>query len=162
MPWWVILIIVGAAAAAVILFMYFRGKKAMKMQEEATEKLDQAKQQCTMLIIDKKKMKIKDSGLPQIVYDQMPKRMRIRKFPIVKAKVGPRIMTFITENEIFESLPLKKEVKAYVSGLYITEVKGMRGSLEETSKQRKARVKKEKAEKSNLFNDLLKKGRGEM
>ena len=107
-------------------------------------------------------MKIKDSGLPDMVYDQMPKRMRLRNFPIVKAKVGPRIMTFIAEPEIFEMLPVKKEVKASVSGLYIVGVKGIRGNLEETSRQKTARRKKEKAEKSNVFNDLLKKGRGEM
>ncbi len=162
MEWWQILIIVGAAAAAVILFLYFRGKKAMKKQEEASAKIEQTKQQYSMLIIDKKKMKIKDSGLPDMVYEQMPKLMRLRKFPIVKAKVGPRIMTFIADPEIYEMLPLKKEVKASVSGLYIVGVKGIRGNLEETSKQKKARRKKEKAEKSNVFNDLLKKGRGEM
>ena len=162
MEWWQILIIVGAAAAAVILFMYFRGKKAMKKQEEASAKIEESKQWVSMLVIDKKLMKIKDSGLPDMVYDQMPKTMRLRNFPIVKAKVGPRIMSFITEKDIFEMLPVKKEVKAAVSGLYIVGVKGIRGNLEETTKQKKARRKKEKAEKSNLFNDLLKKGRGEM
>jgi len=162
MEWWQILIIVGAAAAAVILFLYFRGKKAMKQQEETYAKMDETKQMVSMLIIDKKKMKIKDSGLPDIVYQQMPKTARLRNFPIVKAKVGPRIMTFIAEPEVFESLPVKKEVKAYVSGLYIISVKGIRGNLEETKKQKKARMKKEKNEKSGFFNDLLKKGRGEM
>ncbi len=162
MEWWQILIIVGAAVAAVVLFLYFRGKKVMKMQDEAQAKIDQSKQQYTMLIIDKKKMKIKDSGLPDIIFEQMPKRMRLRNFPIVKAKVGPRIMTFIADAEIYEMLPLKKEVKAMVSGLYIVGVKGIRGNLEETKKQKKARLRKEKAAKSNVFNDLLKKGRGEM
>jgi len=31
------------------------------------------------------------------------------------------------ENKVFEVLPVKKEVKAVVSGLYITEIKSVRG-----------------------------------
>ena len=58
----------------------------------AKEQLEAMKQQVTMLIIDKKRMKLKDAGLPQMVIDQTPKYLRGSKLPIVKAKVGPRIM----------------------------------------------------------------------
>ena len=83
-----------------------------------------------MLIIDKKRMRIKDSGLPQSIIEQTPKMMRRSKLPIVKAKVGPKIMTLIADESVFELIPLKKEVKATVSGLYITKVTGVRGPLE--------------------------------
>lgn len=157
MPWWGILIIIAAAVAAVLLVLYFTGKKRQKKIDEQQEQIDQSKQQVSMLIIDKKKMKIKESGMPQMVYEQMPKLLRWRKFPIVKAKVGPRIMTFIADPHVFEVVPIKKEVKATVAGLYITDVKGIRGNLELSEKQKKAQKKKE-----SKFEQLLRKGRGEI
>ena len=80
-----------------------------------------------MLIIDKKRMKIKEAGLPQAVLDQTPKALRGSKMPIVKAKIGPQIMSLICDEKIFEDVPVKKEVKAAVSGIYILEVKGLHG-----------------------------------
>ena len=90
-----------------------------------------------MLIIDKKKMRLKDSGLPANVIAQTPKMLRRSILPIVKAKVGPKVMTLICDGQIFDSVPVKKEVKATVSGLYITAVKGMRGPIEVPAKKKK-------------------------
>lgn len=153
MEWWQILIIVLAAVAAVIIILYILGKRAKKKQEAQQEQIEASKQTLSMLIIDKKKLRIKDSGLPQMVIDQTPKLMRRTKLPVVKAKVGPKIMTFIAEASVYEIIPVKKEIKATVSGLYIIGAKGIRGSLE----QPKSRKKKESA-----FNRLLRKGRGEI
>ena len=89
-----------------------------------------------MLIIDKKKMKLKDAGLPAQVLEQTPKLLRRSKVPIVKAKVGPRVMTLISDGAIFDSIPVKKEVKATVSGLYITGIKGLRGPIEAPAKKK--------------------------
>ena len=84
-------------------------------------------------------MKLKESGLPQAVIDQTPKYLRGSKLPIVKAKVGPRVMTLIADEQIFAEIPVKKEVKATVSGLYITGVRGLRGPLEKPQgKQKKS------------------------
>ena len=153
MEWWQILIIILAAVAAVVIILYFLGKRAKKKQEAQQEQIEASKQTLSMLIIDKKKLRIKDSGLPQMVIDQTPKLMRRTKLPVVKAKVGPKIMTFIAEASVYEIIPVKKEIKATVSGLYIIGAKGIRGSLE----QPKSKKKKESA-----FNRLLRKGRGEI
>ena len=92
-----------------------------------------------MLIIDKKRMRLKDAGLPQQVLAQTNKLMQRSKLPIVKAKVGSRVMTFIADEKVFEEIPVKKEVKATVSGLYITGVRGLRGPLEKPQgKQKKS------------------------
>ena len=115
------ILIIGAVV------LYFLGKKAQKKQAEQQEMLEANKQTVSMLIIDKKRMKIKDSGLPQMVIDQTPKLMRRSKLPIVKAKVGPQIMSLIGDEKIFDSIPVKKEVKAVVSGIYILDVKGLHG-----------------------------------
>ena len=157
MAWWQILIIVAGIVAGVFLVLYLLGRRSQKKADEQQAQIDASKQQVTMLIIDKRKMKIKESGLPQMVYEQMPKLFRGRKFPIVKAKVGPRIMTFIAEPKVFEVIPVKKEIKATVAGLYITDVKGIRGPLELSAKQKKALKKK-----NSKFDQLLRKGRGEI
>ena len=59
-----------------------------------------------------------------MVIDQAPKLMRRTKLPIVKAKIGPKISILIADEKIFELIPVKKEVKADVSGLYIVGVRG--------------------------------------
>ena len=106
--------------------------------------MEAAKQTVSMLVIDKKKMKMKDSGLPQMVLDSTPKLMRRTKLPIVKAKVGPRIMTFIADARVFEMIPVKKEIKATISGLYITDVKGVRGTVLEAPKAKEGFFKRMK------------------
>jgi hypothetical protein len=75
------------------------------------------------------------------VIDQTPKLMRRSKLPIVKAKVGPKVMSLIADEAIFAEIPVKKEVKATVSGLYITGVKGLRGPIEKPQKKKGFRAK---------------------
>ena len=122
--------------------------------------MQQASQVMSMLIIDKKRMRLKEAGLPQIVVDQTPKYMRRAKLPIVKAKVGPKIMSLICDDKIFPVLPVKKEVKAVVSGIYIMDIKGSRNNLETTGKKmgRLARMRM-KAEKTLQENQNTKSGK---
>ena len=126
---WMVLLIILIVLAAVMVVLYFVGKRVQKKQDERQEQIEAAKQTTTMLIIDKKRLPIKASGLPQMVIDQTPKLMRRSKLPIVKAKIGPRIMVLVADDKIFDQIPLKKEVKATVSGIYITDVRGVRGPL---------------------------------
>lgn len=129
-PWMIIMLVIIVILIAAVIGLYFWGKKLEKRQAEQKEQIDAAAQQVTMLIIDKKKMKLKDAGLPSIVMEQANWMMKRSKLPIVKAKVGPRMMTLIADQGIYDMIPVKKEVKATVSGLYITGVKGVRGSIE--------------------------------
>ena len=87
-----------------------------------------------------------------MVIDQTPKMLRRSKLPIVKAKVGPKISILIADEKVFELIPVKKEIKAEVSGLYIVGVKGIRGSLETPAPKKKglfARFKKNKDEQND-------------
>ncbi len=128
--WQIVLIVIAVILLAAIIVLYILGKKAQKKKEEQDAQIAAAAQTVSMLIIDKKHMKLSEAGLPAAVLEQTPKLMRRSKMPIVKAKVGPRIMTFICDSAIFDSIPTKKEVKAVVSGLYITSVKGLRSGNE--------------------------------
>lgn len=142
---WIITIIVLVVLIGLIVLLYFLGKKAQKKQNEQQAQIDAMKQSVSMLIIDKKKMKLKDAGLPQQVLAQTPKLMRNSKLPIVKAKVGPQVLSLVCDAKIFDSVPVKKEVKAVVSGIYITDVKGLHGKNEmtaNTKKKKKSRYKR--------------------
>ena len=134
---WQVLLIILVILIAVLVVLYFLGKRAQKKQEENQAQIEAAKQTVNMLIIDKKRLRIKESGLPQMVIDQTPKLMRRTKLPIVKAKIGPRIMTMVADEKIFDLIPLKKEVKATISGIYITYVRGVRGPLEQPKQKEK-------------------------
>lgn len=134
--WQIVLLIILAVLIAAVVVLYFLGKKAQKRQAQQQQQIDAMKQTVSMLIIDKKRMKLKDSGLPQAVIDQTPKLLRGSKLPIVKAKVGPQIMSLVSEEKIFDSIPVKKEVKAVVSGIYITDVKGLHGKIQVEQKKK--------------------------
>ena len=73
--------------------------------------------------------------------DQTKKRMHNTKMPVVKAKVGPQLVNLLCDDTIFDSLPIKGEVKAMVSGIYIVSVKNIRGKVEETPKKKGFRAK---------------------
>ncbi|MEG0806289.1 MAG: hypothetical protein RR364_06950 [Lachnospiraceae bacterium] len=132
---WKILLIIAIVLVGVVIALYIVGRKAEKKKKEQDVQIAAAAQTVSMLIIDKKRMRLKDSGLPQAVIDQTPKYLRWAKAPIVKAKVGPKIVSLICEENIFNMIPVKKEVKAVVSGLYITAVKGLHGSIEAPTKK---------------------------
>ena len=129
MKLWMVLLIILVVLLAALAALYFFGKRMQKKQAEQQEQIEAVKQTVSMLVIDKKRMRMKESGLPQFVIDQTPKLMRRSKLPIVKAKVGPKIMTLVADEKIFDVIPVKKEVKATVAGIYITDVRGIRGPL---------------------------------
>ena len=131
-----VLIIILVVLVVALGVLYYFGRKAQKKQAEQMEQMEAVKQTVSMLIIDKKMLRLKDSGLPQMVIDQTPKLMRRSKLPIVKAKVGPRIMTLVADAKVYDVIPVKKEVKATVSGMYITDVRGVRGPLEQPVKKK--------------------------
>lgn len=127
MTWWQIVLIILAVILAILVILFIVGSRMQKKQAASQEQLEAMKQTVSLLVIDKKKMKLKDANLPDMVLQQTPKYMRRAKMPFVKAKIGPRIMTLIADPKVFEALPVKKEVKVVLSGIYITEIKSVRG-----------------------------------
>ena len=107
----IVSLVIIAILIIAIVVLYFLGKKAQTKQAEQKEAINAAKQSVSMLIIDKKRMRLKDAGFPAQVVEQTPKIMRNSKVPVVKAKIGPQIMTLICDENIFDDVPVKKEVK---------------------------------------------------
>ncbi|MCD7761582.1 MAG: hypothetical protein LUI14_00010 [Lachnospiraceae bacterium] len=132
-----VLLIILVVLVVALVVLYFVGRRMQKKQAAQEQQMEAAKQTVSMLIIDKKMMPLKESGLPQMVIDQTPKLMRRSKLPIVKAKVGPRVMTLVADSKIFDDIPVKREIKAVVSGIYITEVKSVRGGAPAKEKSNK-------------------------
>ena len=148
MPLWLtIILIILAVLVAALIGLYFLGTKMQKKQAQQQSMMEAMAQTVSMLVIDKKRLKLKDAGLPKMVYEQTPKYLRRAKVPIVKAKVGPKIMTMMCDEKAFAVLPVKQEAKVVVSGIYITAVKSVRGGAITPTTKKKKRFgrKKDKA-----------------
>ena len=153
MPTWAIVILsILAVLIGLFIALIIVGRKMQKKQAASQADIEAASQVISMLVIDKKKMRVKDANLPKIVAEQIPKYMRMAKLPLVKAKVGPKVMTLIADVKVFENLPLKTEVKVAVSGMYITEIKYVRGKVEPRQLTKRELKAKAKAEKANAKN----------
>lgn len=123
-----VLLIVLVIAVIALIALYFIGRKLEKKQAQQKELMDSMAQTVSMMIVDKKRMRISEAnGLPKQVLEQTPKYLRRTKMPILRAKVGPKIMTLLCDEKIFDTIPLRTEVKAVVSGIYVTSVKSIRG-----------------------------------
>jgi hypothetical protein len=129
-PLTIVLLVVLVIVIGVLIGLYIYGSKLQKKSEESQAQMQAGAQSVSLLVIDKKRMKLKEAGLPQLVIDQTPRYLRGSKVPVVKAKIGPKIMTLMCDEKIFDLIPVKKEVKATMNGIYIMDVKGLRSGLE--------------------------------
>ena len=133
MPAWLIVILsILAVVLVAFIVLLILGGRLQKKANSQREALASAAQTVSMLIIDKKKLKISEANLPKVVTDQVPKYARRAKFPIVKARVvggGSKPMNLIADAAVFDILPVGKECKVVVSGIYITEIKSVRGGV---------------------------------
>ena len=136
----IVMLVIIAVLIIGCVVLYFVGKKLQKKQEESQVQMEAASQTASILVIDKKRMKLKESGLPAVVLENTPKYLRRSKVPIVKAKIGPKIMTLMCDEKLFPQLPVKKNLKVKISGIYIMDVIG-RGVLE-TPPEKKGLFKK--------------------
>ena len=90
----IIFLVVLVVLIGICVGLYFFGKKAEKKQAEQKEQMDAVAQTVSMLVIDKKRLKLKEAGLPAAVVENTPKYLRRTRVPIVKAKIGPKARHF--------------------------------------------------------------------
>ena len=122
MPIWVVyIIILVVAVAAFFGFRIFRKRMQKKMEQQKTM-VNQHKVTTSIFVIEKKKGKIADAKLPKQIIDQIPMIYKIRKLPLVTAKVGPQLVTLICEDDVFKKLPDKKNVRVDLAGIFIVGI----------------------------------------
>ena len=136
MKWLIILLIVVAILVVACVLLYRKGKQMQEQAETSQEQMRAGSQVQSLLVIDKKKMKLQDANLPKIVMEQSKWYMKRAKVPVVKVKIGPKIVTMLCDEKVYDSIPVKKEVKAVVSGIYIMELKGVRGGVEQKEEKK--------------------------
>jgi hypothetical protein len=129
-------LIVLAILAVLLIVLVIVGRNLQKKQEASNGQMEAMAQTMSMLVIDKKMMKLKDANLPKVVLEQTPKYLRGSKVPVVKVKAGPNIMNLISDAKIFDKIPVQTQVKAKVSGIYIMEILGARGKVQEEPKKK--------------------------
>lgn len=140
-----VLLIILAVLVVLLIVLYFFGRKMQSQQVESQKMIEASSQQATILVIDKKKMKLKEAPLPKQVYEQTPAWGKLMKVCVVKAKIGPRIVNLICEDKVYQHLPMKTECKVKLSGIYITEI--VKGAVLTEKEIRKAQKAREKAAK---------------
>lgn len=126
-----VILVILVILVVLLGILAFFGRKAQKKQNEQRAAMDAMAQTISLYIIDKKRMKVTEANLPKIVTDSTPKYMRWAKMPMVKVKAGSRVMTLICDEPVYAQLLPKQEVKATVSGIYITAAKRVRGPVPE-------------------------------
>jgi len=135
---WDIVIIVFLVIVAVVVGLYFLNRWASRRMLEQQSMIERTRQPQTIYVIDKKREKISNANFPKAVQEQIPRFNKMMKTYLVKAKIGPQIMTLMCDKEVFDVLPLKKSVKVDLAGIYIVSMKGMK-TKEEMAALRKER-----------------------
>ena len=134
------IIVMGVLIIGMIV-LYFLGKRTQKKQEAQEEDMKKNAQPMTFFIIDKKKMRLKDAGLPKAVYDSAPKLSRLGRVPVLKVKIGNRVMSLVSDGKVYKTLLPKQEVKAQVAGIYVVSAKRIRGPIYEPKKGKDGKKK---------------------
>lgn len=129
-PWLIVVLVVAIVLLAALIGLYIYGSKMQKKSEAAQTEMQAGAQAYSILVIDKKMMKMKEAGFPKIILDQTPKYLRNSKVPVVKAKIGPKVTNLMCDPKVFDLIPVKKEIKAIMNGIYIMDVKGLRSGLD--------------------------------
>lgn len=133
-----IALIVAVVIGILAFGFYLLNKWSYKKMDENQAMIDRHRQSATIFVIDKSSGRLKDGILPKAAMDQMPMHSKIMKMYFVKAKVGPQIVTLICDKEVYAALPVKKNVKVEIAGIYISSMHGMK-TKEEMKALKKAK-----------------------
>ena len=120
-----IFIIVIVVVAIAIAILYTVSRKNYKKVIEAEDFIAANKQTASIFVIDKKNAKPTEKDLGKNVFAQLDSKSKNRKLCMIKAKVGPQIVTLISDKNVFDVLVPKKTYKVELSGLYIVGIVGI-------------------------------------
>lgn len=123
MEWWHLYIILGIVIAGLVAGYFYLKKRMKGKMDDQQVLVNQHKVATSILVLEKKKDRIQNANMPKSVLEQIPRIYKVRKVPIVKAKIGPQVMDLLCEEDVFDKLPEKKTVRVDLAGIFIAGVK---------------------------------------
>ena len=117
-----ILIVLIIIAAGVVAFRIIKNKVQRKVDDQQ-QLVNQHKVPASILVLEKRKDKIANANIPKSVIEQIPKVYKIKKVPIVKAKIGAQVMDLLCDEDVFDKLPVRKMVRVELAGIFIAAIK---------------------------------------
>lgn len=122
MEWWHLYIILAVVVAALAVGFIFLRKKYRKRVNDQESIVNQHKITTSILVLEKRKDKVVNANIPKSVIEQIPKLYKIKKMPLVKAKIGPQVMDLLCDDAVFDKLPERKTVRVELAGIFIAGV----------------------------------------
>lgn len=137
--WYIFWIALPVVILILVLLYFFLKKRMTAKMDEQKSMIDQHKMNANIFVIEKKKDKLANANMPKQVMEQMPKLLKFKKMPLVTAKVGPQVVTFVCEEEIFKQVPERKNINVDIAGIYIAAVKnsGKQGGQKKSKKKKR-------------------------
>jgi hypothetical protein len=119
-----LLILIGLVliGAGVVAYRIIKSKIQKKMDDQQ-QLVNQHKVAASILVLEKRKDKIANANIPKSVIDQIPKVYKIKKVPIVKAKIGAQVMDLLCDEDVFDKQPVRKTVRVDLAGIFIAAIK---------------------------------------
>jgi hypothetical protein len=117
-----ILVVLILIAAGVVAYRIIKNKIQKKMDDQQ-QLVNEHKVTTSILVLEKRKDKIANANIPKSVIEQIPKVYKIKKVPIVKAKIGPQVMDLLCDEDVFDKLPVRKTVRVDLAGIFIAAIK---------------------------------------
>jgi hypothetical protein len=114
---------VAVALAALIVGFIFLRKKLKKRMDDQQSIVNQHKITTSILVLEKRKDKVVNANMPKAVIAQIPKLYKMKKMPLVKAKVGAQVMDLLCDDAVFDKLPEHKSVRVELAGIFIAGIK---------------------------------------
>ncbi len=137
-----IILLVAFILGAVGVGLFFLNRWATKKQTEQQAFISTNKQSYTVYVIDKKRDKVDNISLPKAVKDAMPKYSKFMKQYFVQVKIGPQIQILMCDKNVYEGIPVKKNVKVDVAGIYIVNFAGLKSREEMKNLKKEKKAKK--------------------
>jgi len=116
-------LILAVVVAGIVAGYFYLKKKMQKKVDDQQDLVDQHKVATSILVLEKRKDRVSNANMPKAVIDQIPKIYKVRKVPIVKAKIGPQVMDLLCDEDIFDKLPKGKTVRVDLAGIFIAGIK---------------------------------------
>ncbi len=122
MDTWLVVLLWILVIGGIVAGLSVWGRKLQNRYNEQQDLINQYKQVVQIFVIDKRKDTLDNLKLPKFVKEQIPKSQKKKKMPVVIAKIGPQIQTLLCDENVYNTLPIKKNIKVEMAGVLIVDI----------------------------------------